>query len=63
MPHLRRFAPSPLRRRLRSLVLRPRASLRMLPADRTFLIDYYRDEIGKVAALLDRDLSAWLKGS
>jgi hypothetical protein len=63
MPHLLQFAPASLRPRLRSLVLRPRASLRMLPADRTFLIDYYRDEIGKLAALLDRDLSAWLKGS
>jgi hypothetical protein len=32
----------------------------MKPADRAFLTDYYRDEIGKLAALLGRDLSPWL---
>jgi hypothetical protein len=28
--------------------------------DRRYLIDYYRDDIRQLAALLDRDLSAWL---
>jgi hypothetical protein len=31
----------------------------MDPADRAFLTDYCRDEVGKLAALLDRDLSSW----
>ena len=29
--------------------------------DRRFLIDYYRHDIGKLAELLNRDLSAWLR--
>jgi len=29
------------------------------PADRAFLIDFYRDDIGKLADLLKRDLSSW----
>ncbi len=32
----------------------------MDPADRQFLVDYYRDDIRALAALLDRDLSPWL---
>jgi hypothetical protein len=58
-PFLGSLVPAPLRPRLRSLVLRSRASLVMDPADRAFLTDYYRDEVGKLAALLDRDLSSW----
>ena len=59
-PYVRRLAPLPLGPRLRSLLVRSRASLSMEPADRAFLIDYYRDEIRRLAALLDRDLSSWL---
>jgi hypothetical protein len=29
------------------------------PADRAFLIEFYRDDIGKLADLLKRDLSSW----
>lgn len=32
----------------------------MHPADRASLIDFYRDDIGKLADLLGRDLSSWL---
>jgi hypothetical protein len=32
----------------------------MQPADRAFLTDYYRDDIARLASLLDRDLSSWL---
>jgi hypothetical protein len=51
------------------LLLRPAASrllfqrsstLRMDAHDRRYLIDYYRQDIMKLAALLDRDLSSWL---
>jgi hypothetical protein len=59
-PYLRRAVPSPLVTRLQSLMLRPRAALTMDAADRAFLTDYYRDDIGKLAKLLNRDLSAWL---
>jgi hypothetical protein len=59
-PFLRNVTPAPLRPRLRSLLLRSRASLTMDPADRAFLTDYYRDEIDKLAALLDYDLSSWV---
>jgi hypothetical protein len=59
-PYLRNLAPASLRPTLRSLMLRSRASLAMHPADRAFLTDYYREEIGKLAMLLDRDLSSWL---
>jgi hypothetical protein len=30
------------------------------PADRAFLVDFYRADIGKLAELLGRDLSSWL---
>ena len=33
----------------------------MQPADRAFLTEFYRDDIGKLAGLLGRDLSAWCK--
>jgi Sulfotransferase family len=59
-PYLRNLAPRPLGPRLRSLMLRSRASLEMEPADRAFLTDYYRNDIEKLARLVDRDLTAWL---
>jgi hypothetical protein len=59
-PYLRRLAPVPLGPRLTSLLVRSRGSLTMEPADRALLTDYYRDEINKLAVLLDRDLSSWV---
>jgi hypothetical protein len=59
-PYLRRLAPAPLGPRLRSLAMRSRGSLQMLPADREFLTDYYRDDISGLATLLDHDFSLWL---
>jgi len=32
----------------------------MNSADRAFLVEFYRDDILKLADLLDRDLSPWL---
>ena len=58
--HLRGLLPQPLGPRLRSLLLRSRASLVMDPADRAFLIDYYREEVKNLSGLLDRDLRSWL---
>lgn len=60
-PRLRSLTPPPLRPRLRTLLLRSRASLAMEPADRAFLSDYYRDDVVKLANLLGRDLTAWLE--
>ena len=57
---LRQLAPASVRSRLRSLLRRPHASLAMRPADRALLVDYYRDEVLKLSALIDRDLSGWL---
>ena len=62
-PHLRNMLPRPLGPRLRSLMLRPRSSLEMERADRAFLTDYYRDDIKRLAVLLDQDLTAWLDSS
>jgi len=58
--HLRKLTPQPLVPHLQSLMLRSRSSLTMEAADRAFLREYYRDEIGKLAKLLNRDLTGWL---
>jgi hypothetical protein len=34
---------------------------RMDPADRHYLLDFYRQDIGKLASLLDRNLDHWLR--
>jgi hypothetical protein len=60
-PYLRNLAPRSLTPRLRSLMLRSRASLTIEPADRALLTDYYRDDNLKLAALLNRDLTPWLE--
>jgi len=59
-PYLRRLAPAPLGPRLRSLAVRGGRSLQMRPADRAFLTNYYREDIARLAVLLNRDLSCWL---
>jgi hypothetical protein len=53
------FARSPLKK----IVFRSRGSLTMEPADRARLVAYYREDILKLADLLGRDLSVWLKGA
>lgn len=40
---------------------RPRGSVSMDPADRAYLAEFYREDIGKLAELLQRDLSGWLR--
>jgi Sulfotransferase domain len=62
-PFLRGLAPQALHPRLTWLLMRPRNSLKIDPADRAYLVDYYRGEVAQLSALLDRDLSAWLEGS
>jgi hypothetical protein len=50
-----------LRRWLRPLVFHPRANLVLHPEDRARLVEFYRDDISDLAALLRRDLSHWLR--
>ena len=57
---LRQISPSRLRSSLKRLLFRPRESMTMDPRDRAFLVDFYREDIGNLSGLLDRDLSAWL---
>ena len=60
MDRLREAAPSWVRPPIRSLLFRNGRNLQMDSADRHYLIDYYRDDILKLASLLQRDLSHWL---
>jgi len=60
-PRLKAFVPQAFKPGLRRLAFRHGAGLAMDPTDRQYLIGYYREDIGKLASLLDRDLSAWLR--
>ena len=57
---LTEIMPDGLRLPIRGFLFRDRRVLMMDPKDRQYLIDYYREDIAKLAALLDRDLGAWL---
>jgi len=54
------FSPSRLRSVLKRVLFRRRESLVMAAADRATLIDYYKDDVRKLADLLGWDLSTWL---
>ena len=49
-----------LREAVRDRVFRPRRSLAMQAGDRARLAEYYRGDVGKLSALLGRDLRGWL---
>jgi hypothetical protein len=55
-----RLLPAAIHGMLRRVYYRSRPSMVMDPADRQLVIEYYRDEIVRTAALIRRDLSAWL---
>lgn len=55
-----RVTPARLRPLIRRALIRRRGTTPMDPADRQYLIDFYREDIGKLAGLLDRDLAGWL---
>lgn len=59
---LRAMVPPRLRPSLSKIAFRRDRSLTMDPRDRRYLVDYYREDIRQLAALLDRDLSRWLRG-
>jgi len=56
-----RWIPAGARRLLHRLYRRRRDEVVLDPADRRIVVDYYRDEIGRTAAFIGRDLSAWLR--
>jgi hypothetical protein len=58
---IKRVTPAKLLPAARGLAFTPRCNLAMDPEDRRYLVDYYAEDIRKLAALLNRDLSAWLQ--
>ena len=56
---LKARVPNGLVSSLRQSAFRRGKSLTMDPADRQYLIAYYRDDVQCLSALLDRDLSGW----
>jgi hypothetical protein len=60
---LRSLVPASLIPTLRRLAFRRGADLSMRPEDRSYLINYYREDIRQLGALLGHDLSAWLSVS
>jgi hypothetical protein len=52
--------PSSLRAPIRKFLSSKPNNLVLDRKDRQYLVDFYRDDIGKLATLLNRDLSGWL---
>lgn len=58
---LKHLTPAPLRPLVRGVAYRKNGSVKMAARDRSFLIDYYKEDICKLANLLGRDLGSWLR--
>ena len=58
---IKKVTPRKLLPAARQLAFVPRREIAMDPEDRRFLVDYYAEDILKLATLLNRDLSAWLQ--
>jgi hypothetical protein len=58
---IKRITPAKLLPAARRVAFTPRRKLVLDPEDRRYLVDYYAEDIRKLAMLLDRDLSAWLQ--
>lgn len=56
-----RITPPGVRPMIRRTLVRQPDAARMDPADRQFLVDYYRGDIGKLAGQLGRNLDGWLR--
>jgi hypothetical protein len=56
-----RVTPAGLRPLLRRALIRRPGTTRLDPADRHFLVDFYREDIRKLARLLGRNLDGWLQ--
>jgi hypothetical protein len=57
---VRELVPSAMRKPIGRLLFRKGKDLRMDPRDREYLVGYYREDIMKLALLMNRDLSDWL---
>jgi hypothetical protein len=57
---LRSLAPRPARSVLRKLAFRKHTRAPMDESDRRFLCEYYREDVLRLAAMLERDLTSWL---
>jgi len=55
------IVPSGVRPLMRSMLMRRPGTNRMDAADRSYLAGFYREDICKLADLLNRDLSCWLR--
>jgi hypothetical protein len=53
--------PSGARSLMRRMLIRRPGTNRMETADRNYLVDFYREDICKLAGLLGRDLDGWLR--
>lgn len=53
--------PAPLRPYIRRALVRRPGAARLDPRDRTYLRDYYREDVRDLAGLTGRDLDAWLR--
>jgi len=58
---IKRITPAKLLPAVRRVAFTPRGKLAMDPEDRCYLVDYYAEDIRKLAVLLDLDLSGWLQ--
>jgi hypothetical protein len=56
-----RVTPSGLRPLMRRALIRRPGTTRMDPADRRYLLDFYRQDIRKLASLLGRNLDHWMQ--
>jgi hypothetical protein len=56
-----RITPPSLRPRIRRALVRRPGETRMDPGDRRYLIDFYREDIRKLASLLGRNFGGWLR--
>jgi hypothetical protein len=56
-----RVVTTSLRPLIRRSLIRKPGTTRMDPADRHYLVDFYREDIRKLASLLGRNLDAWLR--
>jgi len=55
--------PSSVRPLVRRMLIRRPGTKPMDAADRDYLVDFYREDICKLAGLLGRDLDSWLRRS
>jgi hypothetical protein len=56
-----RVTPRSLRPLIRRRLIRRPGATRMDPVDRHYLLDFYREDIRKLASLLGRNLDGWLR--